>query len=792
MFDKSHFVISEVYNPNPRMARFIHLKRLMDQKCAANLRLLATKNNINRASDYHYLNLAVTQSTEPVNGIDYIHPVVKPNVDYATAVISKGLMQNGEINFEFVPDNEDDTAAARQATEMVHKLVNQNNDPHFILQHWIMDALLHKNGEMLISPDREMITRYVKTKGTNDQLQAFEAQAADAGLTVLRTAKRKNTVNLDQVMKETQQWHQDATEERRQTITDNILEKLKLASEGDDSAPHDPLLSPEEDTPISDADNELQSAINRNTVYDAEYKLTGYNLNIKFRPIAQHYWMCNPTIINIQEQDFCGFYDPMSIQEAFERYPDMNLEKFMEFAEYSNVGAYQAGSLLNNLAIHARDSVPINGLPSTGYAAQDPTARQVTVLTTWNRYDIDNDGELELVEIIYSGQYIISAREVEFIPVANMCPRPLPQNFYGMSLAESLVPAQEYMTAAHRAEIQLGLLTATPRIGVKPDRVDFEMIQDGEAAIFILDSKFDPATDVYPMPPPSGNLSFVETAMSRLQQDIMGLVGMTTPTDTFTPEVMSPGNSGAKLSLAMGPNQLIQDNIVKNAAQGLEDALWLVWRTLVQYSDDYGVKKLAQQFHPEKMPVFLDGESYDNMDFCERKIIHIDLAVGMASEENSIQRIQAIIQAQQGLTQEVTAAVQAGAITPDSFKKMRRPYEDLMYVLGVKDADTYLPTEQEVMAMVQQAQQVASQKQPSPDEIKAKAAADLDQARTKEIMSKIQGGHPEITSQIAKINSQTVLDQANANKINSEVAGTSAGKQLDAIALVRQHKATNY
>jgi hypothetical protein len=785
MFDKSHFIVSEVYNPKGAMERFLHLKRIMDQKCAANLRLLATKNNINRASDYHYLNLAVTQSTEPVNGIDYIHPVVKPNVDYSTAVISKGLMANGEVNFEFVADNEDDAAAAQQATAMVHKLVNQNNDPHFILQHWIMDALLHKNGEMLISPNRELITRYVNTTGTTDQLQAFEAQAADAGLTVLRTKKRKVRVNIEQVMKETQDFTSMADQQTRQNFIDGIEGKLREYSEGDEEVLNTAVLTPEQNIPLAEGEAALNESIARNSIYEAEYKLTGYNLNIKFRPIAQHYWMCNPTIINIQEQDFCGFYDPMSIQEAFERYPDMNLEKFMEYAEYSNVGAYQAGSLLNNLAIHARDSVPINGLPSTGYAAQDPTARQVTVLTTWNHYDIDNDGELELVEIIYSGQYIISAREVEFIPVANMCPRPLPQNFYGMSLAESLVPAQEYMTAAHRAEIQLGLLTATPRIGVKPDRVDFEMIQDGEAAIFILDSKFDPATDVYPMPPPAGNLSFIEVAMSRLQQDIMGLVGMTTPTDTFTPEVMSPGNSGAKLQLAMGPNQLIQDNIIKNAAQGLEDALWLVWRTLIQYSDDYGVKKLAAQFHPDKLPVFMDGESYDNMDFCERKIIHIDLAVGMASEENALQRIQAIKSAQTALTQEIAQGVQMGAITPESFKKIRRPYEDMMYVLGVKDADTYLLTEEEVMKMVEQAQAAAGQKEPSPEDKKDIASAELDQARTQEIIAKISGQHPALAGQMAK-------DQATANKINSDVAGTSADRQLESIALIKQQKATNY
>jgi hypothetical protein len=193
------------------------------------------------------------------------------------------------------------------------------------------------------------------------------------------------------------------------------------------------------------------------------------------------------------------------------------------------------------------------------------------------------------------------------------------------------------------------------------------------------------------------------------------------------------------------------------------------------------VRKLAGQFNPDKQPVFLDAERFDNMDFCERKIIHIDLAVGMASEENSLQRIQAIKAAQTQLVGEVMQGVQANAITPESFAKMRRPYEDMMYVLGVKDADTYLLTEEEVMKMVKQAQDAAAQKQPSPEELKTKAQAELDNARTQEIMSKIQGKTPDAQMQLAK-----------ANKENADTAGTSAGKQLDAIALIKQHKATNY
>lgn len=757
MLDLKNVVVSNLNPTSGMMKRFVKMKSLLDAKCAANLRLLATKNNINRASDYHYLNLAVTQSTEPVNGLDYIHPVVKPMVDYATAVIVKGLAPNGQINFEFVPDNEDDEVAARQATEMVKKIINQNNDPHQILQHWVMDANLHKNGEMMVSPMRESIVRYVTTQGTADQLAAFEQQASDSGLTALRQSRRKVRVDMEQVLKETQQFLQAVPEAQREANLRARIDQFTAVGEGDlDYA--DAASAPSIE--LEEGEAAIDEAVKRNTVYEAKYKLTGYILNVKFRPIAQHYWMCDPTVIFMQEQPFCGYYKPMSIQEATEIYPDINLDEFMVHAQYSNVGAYQAGSLLNNLALHARDSVPINGLPAQGYAAQEPQARQVTVLTVWNRYDIDGDGELELVELIYSGNYVISAREVEFIPVANLVPKPLAQNFYGMSIAESVVPMQEYMTSGHRAEIQMGLLQATPRIGVKPDKLDFEMIQDGEAAIFILDSKFDPAKDIYAMPLPNGNLQFIESAMNRIQQDTMGMVGMTTPQDVFNPEVMEPGNSAAKLNIALSPNQIIQDNAVKNSAEGLKQAIWLIWRTLVQYSDDYGVRKLAAEFHPDKKPIFLDGEAFDDMNFNDRKTIHVELALGMRSEENSLQRLQIIKQAQNGLAQEVTAGVASGALTPEAFRKIRKPYEDMLYVLGVKDCDVYLPTEDEVAKMVTQAQEANKNKQPSPDDQKKLADAQLAQAK--------------------------------AQQIKDETDGNTASQQLEGYALIAENKARAY
>jgi hypothetical protein len=275
--------------------------------------------------------------------------------------------------------------------------------------------------------------------------------------------------------------------------------------------------------------------------------------------------------------------------------------------------------------------------------------------------------------------------------------------------------------------------------------VDFEMMQDGESAIFILDSKFDPAKDIYQMPPPSGNLQFLEVAMNRIQQDTMAMVGMTTPSDVFNPEVMAPGNSGIKLQMALTPNQIIQDNTVRNAADGLKEAIWLVWRTLIQYGDDYGVKKLAAKYHPEKLPEFLDYMAWDDMNFCDRKHIQIELALGMMSQENSLGRLQIIQKCQQDLYSVTQQMVAAGTLTPEVYAKIKKPFSDTLYVLGIKEADSYLPSDAEVKQMIEQGRAAAGQKEPSPAEKKDLSVAALNAVKAEQITAEVQGLDPETT-----------------------------------------------
>jgi len=690
MLDKQNVVVINIASESGHRGIVEQVAHEVYVKMVDYLRLTQSKNTYNRFTDYHYLQIPVSNSTEPVRGIDYIAPIVTPAIDYATAVITKCLMPDGEVNFEFGRFSEADAKACGQSTDMVKYFINDKNDPYAIIRDWAQDALLHKNGIVMVMPIREPITMYKEVEGTKDQLRSFEITLADKGLTYKRQNMRKIDVDLQGAMQE--------------------------------------MMNPQQEEEGEEAESqseEMNEALKNNYIYRAKYKLTGYSTNIKIKHVAQHYFVCNPTVPKIADQDFIGFYDPMTIHEAKVLYPFIDLEQFADHAAYGPAGAYQAGALENDLALHARDSTPVPGQGVIASQGADRYSRVVMLTTAWVRKDIDNDGEEEIIEVCYSGSYIIYAKEVDFIPLANMNPKPLVGNFFGYSLGERMVPLQEYATSIRRAELAFALQASTPRIGVNPEFLDAEEVQRGVSAMFILDRKFDPNKHVFEFAPLQGNLAYVQSAMERFDTEKMALIGMTSPGDTLNPEVMKDGNSGFKLQTAMGPNQLIQDEMVKNCAIGLKDVIYLVWKTMIQYADDYNIQQLAH-ICSEDAGGFLDAQAVESYQFIDRKMINLDLAMGFMSEENRLTRQQLITAAQQQFGQ---AMMQVPLELPEMFIKLRLPYEETLRTLGIKHLDQYLPTLEEWSKIMQ----AKAKMPPSPQDQVEASKAEMNKAKTQEI-----------------------------------------------------------
>jgi hypothetical protein len=115
----------------------------------------------------------------------------------------------------------------------------------------------------------------------------------------------------------------------------------------------------------------------------------------------------------------------------------------------------------------------------------------------------------------------------------------------------------------------------------------------------------------------------------------------------------------------------------------------------------------------------------ENFEFIDRNMINVDLALGFLSDENRLTRQQLISQAQQ---QFAGILMQLDPSVPEMFEKARRPFEDTLYALGVKNCDSYLPTFEEAAKMLQ-AKQAAG---PGVAEQEVQSKIDLNNAKTQE------------------------------------------------------------
>jgi hypothetical protein len=134
MLDKQNVVVINLASPTGHRGIVEQVAHEAYVKMVDYLRLTQSKNTYNRFTDYHYLQIPVANSTEPVRGIDYIAPIVTPGIDYATAVITKCLMPNGQVNFEFGRFSELDAKGCQQATDMVKYFINDKNEAYAIIR----------------------------------------------------------------------------------------------------------------------------------------------------------------------------------------------------------------------------------------------------------------------------------------------------------------------------------------------------------------------------------------------------------------------------------------------------------------------------------------------------------------------------------------------------------------------------------------------------------------------------------------------------------------------------------
>lgn len=107
-------------------------------------------------------------------------------------------------------------------------------------------------------------------------------------------------------------------------------------------------------------------------------------------------------------------------------------------------------------------------------AVADPSMRQVKTRWVWIRYDYDGDGIAELQYCVVVGQNVLHREEVNRIPVAVICPDPLPHRHVGLCPADSVADIAQIKTVILRQGLDNLQLSNNPQKFIVPGMVNLD------------------------------------------------------------------------------------------------------------------------------------------------------------------------------------------------------------------------------------------------------------------------------------------------------------------------------
>ena len=115
----------------------------------------------------------------------------------------------------------------------------------------------------------------------------------------------------------------------------------------------------------------------------------------------------------------------------------------------------------------------------------------------WIRFDDNDDGHAELIHAVVVGTTILLQEEAEFIPVAAMCPTPLPHQHTGLSIADAVMDLQLIKTALLRGGLDNQYLANNGRTAINQNNVNLDdMLVSRPGGVIRIDGS--PAQNIMP------------------------------------------------------------------------------------------------------------------------------------------------------------------------------------------------------------------------------------------------------------------------------------------------------
>ena len=529
-----------------------------------------------------YNGVDLTDGLQPTTGMSSIvNNKIQPAIESLTNYLTKVFCSDMDT-VVFSANSDEMLPAADQITKAVNHVIHKQNRGYKVINRWIKDAAINKNGIVKISWE-ELPEMW------NEEFEAEDESVLKAKLVespyeyeVIEKTKMTDTATItDEEAGESIEIKQDLmkfvvrfTRMKGMPIIENVPPEEFLMNEGA--------------TAINDS-SQTRAVFHRKIVMVSDL------LN-------------DPRFSHVKEDEIMGGATSGYLEYEFEK---TNRHNFDGTYDYSGTD------------------------PSKGLT------RTVELVESFIKSDRDGDGIAEWRHCFSIGNTLLFDEEwFGDLPFASFCFFPIPHKFYGLSVYDKLQWYHRACSMLLRSEIDVRLLQNTYRIIANPKEIDMRDLQSGRPGIIKAKPGFE-SKDIQVLPTPNGAGNTTQI-LDYLHKEIVGQIKVDPNTGAISSDVEKSGNDADKTSQVVDNASAGIEAFAREFAEtGLRDVIWQVTKLLIENSNHDSVVKLISKITPDTPELLVAQE--DMIEAFDKDDLTAKVGLGHQTTAQKMRGAQAII-----------------------------------------------------------------------------------------------------------------------------------------------------
>jgi len=568
-------------------------------------------------AEYYYLGLAVGDLSPPE--VDGRSSVVSTDVRDTIESMLPQLMLTfcgGDSIVEFEPQNPDDEARAKAATEFINYLFFKKNNGHKIAYVWMKDALLQKNGIVKVWWD----TRFE------------EAKEEYKGLNQIELAQILDDPEIEVIAQQAYPDEDDAKQRQQavEQINQQISLQMQQAPQANAQQPGQPPgqsnmppANPQADPAMQQLQAQLQQIQSQppEMLYDITCKRVKTGGKIQIDNVPPEEFLIARNAKDIQTAKFVGHRVQRTVSEL----------KSMGYKNVDNISGEDQGQAVNLERIERLSWNDENAYLSDEATSADDSQRKIWITEAYVRCDFDGDGISELRKVTVAGNELLDNEEVDFIPFVDITPVPLPHTFFGLSIADLAMESQKTKTSILRSQLDNLYLNVNGRYYAVEGQVNLDDLLTSRPGGVV---RIKQPGAVGRLDQAQGNTGEAMGLLDYIQQDLENKTGWTRYSQGNDSDGLNQTAQGMNIITNKADMRL--DLISRNFAEGFTELFKLVLKLICQHQDKKAQVRLSNGW------VDIDPREWRN-----QFDVSINVGIGLGNKDQKVNHLMALLAQQE-------------------------------------------------------------------------------------------------------------------------------------------------